>query len=317
MAGLTICHINIVSLCTNLDKLEEFLCKFPEMPDIICLSETRTNQHNFVGVNMLGYSYNSNNSQTKAGSTGVYVINSLKCTENLNLRMKLTGCGNIWVEILLSSKILLRVGSLYRYSRQNCETFENAFHNNIQFLQGKLYVILGDFNINYGEFKVDSKIKRYVNDISSLGCEQLIACPTRVSSSEESILDHMYVDNCTLNNVNTTAVIEHDISDHAPIVTAFQLVTDRKKIARPLVRKYPNQNPENFLINLGKNLRSSAAEQQNDISELMKIMSSSVAMGGGGAIAPPPQLACQPKCIYKEKYHAFSSSETVFCAGMD
>ena len=151
--------------------------------------------------------------------------------------MKLTGCEDVWVEILLPSKILLTVGSLYCHPWQNCESFEKAFHNNtsILSLQGKQFVILGDFNINYEEFKVDSKTKRYVNDISSFGCEQLIACPTRVSSSKESILDHVYVDNCTLNNVNTTAVIEHDISDHSPIVIALQLVTDRKKIARLLV----------------------------------------------------------------------------------
>ena len=151
--------------------------------------------------------------------------------------------------------------------------FGKAFHNNILSLQGKQYVILGKYKINYEEFKVDSKTKRYVNDISSLGCEQLIACPTRVSSSKESILDHVYVNNCTLNNVKTTAVIEHDISDHSSIVIAFQLVTDRKKIARPLVRKFPNQNQEKFLTDLSEQLKSSAAVQQNDISELIEIMS--------------------------------------------
>ena len=143
-----------------------------------------------MGVNLPGYCYYSNNSLTKAGGSGVYVINSLKSTENLNQSMKLTGCEDVWVEILLSSKILLTVGNVYRHRWQNCEAFETAFHNNILSLQGKEYVILGDFNINYGEFKVDSKTKRYVNDISSLGCEQQIACPTRVTSSKESILDH-------------------------------------------------------------------------------------------------------------------------------
>ena len=106
MASLTICHINIVSLCKNLDKLVEFFRKFPKMPEIICLSEIRTNQHNVVGANLPGYCYYRNNSPTKAGGSGVYVINSLICTENLNLRTKLTKCGDIWVEILLSSKIL-------------------------------------------------------------------------------------------------------------------------------------------------------------------------------------------------------------------
>ena len=140
------------------------------MPDILCLSETRTKQHNVVGVNLPGYSYYSNNCPTKAGGSKVYVINSLKCSKILNLRIKLAGCEDVRVEILLFSKILLTVGSVYRHPWKNCEKFENAFRNNILSLQGKQYVILGDFNINCGEFKVDSNTKRYVNDISSLGC---------------------------------------------------------------------------------------------------------------------------------------------------
>ena len=172
-----------------------------------------------MGVNLPDCCCYSNNSPTKAGGSGVYVINSLKCTENLNLRMKLKGCEDVWVEILLSTKILLAVGNMYRHPWQNCETFENAFHNNILSLQGKQHVILGDFNINYGEFKVDSKTKRYVNDISSLGCEQLIACPTRVSSSKESILEHVYMNDCTLNNANTTAVIIGGHKSVNPLIT--------------------------------------------------------------------------------------------------
>ena len=152
------------------------------------------------------------------------VISSLKCSKNLNLHIKLTGCEHVWVEILLFSKILLTVGKVYRHPWQNCGTFENAFHNNILSLQGKQYVILGDFNIHYGEFKVDSRTKRYVDDISSLGFEQIIACSTRVSSSKKSILDHVFVDNCTLNNVNTTAVIEHDISDHSHVVNTTAVI---------------------------------------------------------------------------------------------
>ena len=112
MASLTICHINIVSLCKNLDKLEEFLRKFSKIFDIICLSETKTNQHNVMGVNLPGYCYYSNKFSTKAGGSGVCVFNSLKCAENLKLRMKLTGCEDVSVEILLFSKILLAVGSV-------------------------------------------------------------------------------------------------------------------------------------------------------------------------------------------------------------
>ena len=77
----------------------------------------------------------------------------------------------------------------------------------------------------------------------------------------------MYVDNSTLNNVKTTAVIKHDISDHSPIAIAFQLGIDRKKL------KISKSKSRIFLTDLAKQLRSSAAVQQNDISELIKIIS--------------------------------------------
>ena len=105
---------------------------------------------------------------------------------------------------------------------------------------------MGDFNVNYRVFKVDSKTKRYVNGISSLGCEQLIARPTTVSSSKESVLDYVYVDSCTLNNVNTTAVIEHNISDQSPILIAFQLVTDKKNCKTACSKISKSQSRKTF-----------------------------------------------------------------------
>ena len=44
-------------------------------------------------------------------------------------------------------------------------------------------------------------------------------------------------------------------------------------------------------------------------------MASSVAGGGGGGLYPPHWPVNQN--AEQEKHHAFSSSETVFCAGID
>ena len=51
--GMTICHLNMVSLVKNIEKLEEFLNKFSRKPDIICISETRTNDKNIHSVQFL------------------------------------------------------------------------------------------------------------------------------------------------------------------------------------------------------------------------------------------------------------------------
>ena len=79
----------MVSLVKNIKKLEEFLNKFSRKPDIICISETRTNDKNIRLVAVPGYSFYSNNSSTKAGEVGICVVDSFNCHEITNLRLNL------------------------------------------------------------------------------------------------------------------------------------------------------------------------------------------------------------------------------------
>ena len=78
LIGLTICHLNMISLVKNIEKLEDFLDNFAPKPDIICISETRTNASNVELVSLPGYNFFCNHSNTKAGGAGVYVVESLK-----------------------------------------------------------------------------------------------------------------------------------------------------------------------------------------------------------------------------------------------
>ena len=49
-------------------------------------------------------------------------------------------------------------------------------------------MFLGDFNVDHGRYTADLAVKMFANTISSLGCEQLISWPTRISPSKQSIL---------------------------------------------------------------------------------------------------------------------------------
>ena len=72
--------------------------------------------------------------------------------------------------------------------------------------------IFDDFNINHACCNSSSEAKKYADSNASLGCEQLIIWPTKIASTRQSIIDHVYVDSCIIiNDVATVAVIEHDI----------------------------------------------------------------------------------------------------------
>ena len=71
---ITICHLNMVSLVKNIEKLEKFLNEFSRKPEIICISKTRTNDKNIHSVALPGYSFYSNNSFTKAGGVDIMLL---------------------------------------------------------------------------------------------------------------------------------------------------------------------------------------------------------------------------------------------------
>ena len=65
-----------------------------------------------------------------------------------------------------------------------------------------------------------------------------------------------------LNEITATVVIEHDISDHAPLAIELSLKTAKKNIVRPYARKFSEQNLERFLIELDEKLRILEFSQQ-------------------------------------------------------
>ena len=71
----------MVSLIKNFDKLEEFISKFKSKPHVICISETRTNETNVKLINLPGYKFFYNNLKTRTGGSGIFIIDSINCSE--------------------------------------------------------------------------------------------------------------------------------------------------------------------------------------------------------------------------------------------
>ena len=52
-------------------------------------------------------------------------------------------------------------------------------------------VLIGDFNIDVSQ-TIDQKIYDYLSMIESIGMQQVISSPTRVTNSTSSVIDHVY-----------------------------------------------------------------------------------------------------------------------------
>ena len=118
-----------------------------------------------------------------------------------------------------------------------------------------MYVVMGDINIDYNCYDTNANLKKYADEITCLECEQMVVSPTRISPSRQSILDHIYIENSMHNEIISVGVIQFDISVHHPTIIIIKSKTQRKNIARPMVRKILTNKIENFVEELDKNLQ--------------------------------------------------------------
>ena len=114
---------------------------------------------------------------------------------------------------------------------------------------------MGDFNIDYNCYDTNGKVKKYADEITCLGCEEMVVSPTRISPNRQSILDHIYIENSMHNEIISVRVIQFDISAHHPTIINIKSKTQRKDIPRPMVRKILTNKIENFVEELDKNLQ--------------------------------------------------------------
>ena len=214
--SILVVHINIVSLHKNFDSFKLFLNQFPKTVDVICLSETRLTDRNVSFCDIAGYYLFYCNAKTRTGGSAIYVTDNMKCQQLSEIKIKTSGCEDVWVEINPGKKSLV-VGSVYRHPHNDNESFEDAFVNEIKsFKANQNYVVLGDYNINYDKVMLSRATADYINHIASLGCIQLIDMPTRFSQTSNTVIDHIYVNSSILNHV-IPFIIYEDISDHLPI----------------------------------------------------------------------------------------------------
>ena len=130
--SISIIHINICSLQKNFDSLEEFLCLLPNMPKIICLSESRINQKPLVNLELPNYKLVHIDCPTPAGGVAVYVSNELRIEIVSNFSLNIDGCENMWIKICHLNIIL---GVVYRHPKSNLKLFVDELNKTLEQLK--------------------------------------------------------------------------------------------------------------------------------------------------------------------------------------
>ena len=126
---------------------------------------------------------------------------------------------------------------------------------------------MGDFNNNYANLKSISALTYYDNHINVLGCFQLVNLPTRVTPTTSSVIDHINVNHAALTCINPT-VVQHDFSDHMPVIVEYRKTSIKKEMQRPATRRFCETSFELFLADLETRSETSEFQQSDNLSYL-------------------------------------------------
>ncbi len=249
--NLSVLSINIRSLNKNFIKLETLLAELQFKPDIITVAETWIDKTKDFLFLLKDYNFINKACAGRAGGAGIFIKANIEFKELNEFEINLENCESKMVEITLSNRKKLVIGSVYRHPGYQFTDFKNCFLSTIDSLNTskKKFIITGDFNINL--LKKSSHIENYKNEMLSSGCTQLVECPTRVSAtSKNSLIDHVYT-NLDENGI-LTRTIAHDISDHLPNITFTRLYKPKKQQLKRslLIRDLKNFDSKEFLSEL-------------------------------------------------------------------
>ena len=220
--GLHFIHININSLLPKIEELHRIACQYNAA--VIGISESKLGNSIFDSdIEIDGYNTLRFDRNRHGGGVACYVRNDLGFTERNDIPHDIE---TIFIEIFLSKTKPMTVGIVYRPPSQTSflETMNEHFYK-LDTINKETY-ILGDFNINlYLNNKyvfekcstivsntIPYDVRKYQEFCNVFNLKQLISCPTRITCSSSTIIDHIlasYPD-----RVSQKGIIDIGISDH-------------------------------------------------------------------------------------------------------
>lgn len=230
---IKVVSLNINSINRNLNEVLAMFNSICLNFDFLCLCETKLDDNIDNLFNIKNYNHVSINRNRHGGGIRIYFKDSF----NVDVIEELSFIGvsheSLFVKVLIENYGNVQIGCIYRPPNHSLSDFNNYIEND--FMSNELIVnnktlICGDFNVDLDSI-VSFGHGNYFDAFSGNCFEQLVHTKTRVSYETGipcSLLDHVWVN---FPNIRSE-VVECRVSDHLPVVTAFEVAVDRafKKI---------------------------------------------------------------------------------------
>ena len=149
-------------------------------------------------MQLQGYNFVQNNSNTNAGGVGMFVKETLTFQSTTEDQLHTEGCEDLWITANINNAKKV-FGVLHRLPQKNFTNFSKSLEQTLTTLNRNKtqYFICGDVNINLLDCESKSDVKDYVDMLCGSGCLPLIKHPTRINSISSPPIDHIYTNGMT------------------------------------------------------------------------------------------------------------------------
>ena len=228
-------HLNIQSLRAKYTALECLLAEV-DCFDALCFSETWLNESDSQCYNFSNYNHLSSVRQKRCGGTSIYIKNHYHYTLRDDIKTKLWEECTFEITIVELKKLPTNFLSacVYRSPNSNTDRFLRLLESlfDLAIKENKVLVVCGDFNID--TLQTSSSTRDLKSALLTSNFKSLIHLPTRVTDHSSTCLDNFLTN---IPHINSTGVIQTDISDHYPIFVDLAIYNP-EKTHRPKLKAY-------------------------------------------------------------------------------
>jgi len=160
--NLSYFHCNVRSLEKNKHKLDDFFLMTEANPTFIAISETKFKSNYVLNVDIPGFNFIHNPSQTNSGGVGLYINSNATYQPRNDLNLNKVGCEILFIEIPTSSGKAFFIGVYYRHPTYAFQPFQDEFVKLVTHLQNHNYnyLIGGDYNIDLIKYQENTNVSK-------------------------------------------------------------------------------------------------------------------------------------------------------------
>ena len=101
-------HFNTKSLQKNINKLTHYILQLKKLLDIIAITEIKLKKYELLtSIDINGYNFIHSDSNSQAGSVGLYIKNFITCKIIDELDLNLNFAENIWIAVETNKKSIV------------------------------------------------------------------------------------------------------------------------------------------------------------------------------------------------------------------